>query len=113
MAKIRRVVRKPPSEHHNDVFEDQLWPTYIALVVLGAFSLGVSAAYTSFKSPIWYENTLTWLIVIPLFVGAFMLAFVLIGNRMLRRSMQFSAVICAIVHLVLVVQMYETGLFTS
>lgn len=113
MAKIRRVVRTPQSEHHGDIFEEQLWPTYIALVVLGAFSLGVSAAYKSFNAPQWYNNLLTYLIVIPLFVGGFMLAFKLLDNRTLRRSMQFSAVVCAIIHLALVVQMIETGLFLT
>ncbi|WP_425613681.1 hypothetical protein NA78x_003519 [Anatilimnocola sp. NA78] len=113
MAKIRRVVRKPPSEHQGDIFEDQLWPTYIALVILAAFSMGVSAAYLKFNDPNPALNAITWLILIPLGTGAFMLAFRLLDNRTLRRSMQFSAVVCAIIHLALVVQMYETGLFTT
>jgi outer membrane biosynthesis protein TonB len=110
MAKIRRVVRKPRSEQSGDIFDDQLWPTYIALVVLGAFSMGVSAAYKSFSAPEWYNNALTYLILIPLVVGAFMLAIWSLDNRAFRRSMQFSAVVCAIVHLAFVVQMIETNL---
>jgi hypothetical protein len=112
MAKIRRVVRKPPSEHHGDIFEDQLWPTYIALVILAAFSMGVSAAYLKFNDPRPLHNAITWLILIPAGTAAFMLTFYVLDNRTLRRSMQFSAVVCAIIHLALVVQMYETGLFT-
>jgi hypothetical protein len=113
MAKIRRVVRKPRTEHHGDIFEDQLWPTYIALVVLAAFSMGVSAAYLRFNDPRLLHNAATWLILIPLGTATFMFAFYLLDNRTLRRSMQFSAVVCAIIHLALVVQMYETGFFTA
>ena len=44
MANIRRVVRKvPPSAAH--YFDEQLWPIYIALVVLGGFLMGVTLAY--------------------------------------------------------------------
>jgi hypothetical protein len=110
MAKIRRVVRKPRSEHFGDVFEDQLWPTYIAIVVLGAFSMGVSAAYKSFAAPQWYNNALTYLILIPVVCGGFMFAIWLMDNHTWRRSMQFSAVLCAIIHLAFVVQMIELNL---
>lgn len=110
MAKIRRVVRKPRNEQQGDVFEDQLWPTYIALVVLGAFSMGVSSAYKSFSAPEWYNNATTYLVLIPLVVGGFMAAIWLLDNRSWRRSMQFSAVVCAIVHLAFVVQMIEWNL---
>ena len=46
----------------------------IALVVLGAFSMGVSAAYLKFSESPWYENALTYLVLIPLIVAACMIA---------------------------------------
>ncbi len=110
MAKVRRVVRRVASPH-GDVFDEHLWPTYIALVVLGAFSMGVTAAYLKFRDTHWYANAITWLILIPLVVVGFMLAFRFVDNRMFRRSMQFSIVVCVILHLALVVQMLETTLF--
>ncbi|WP_254509414.1 hypothetical protein [Anatilimnocola floriformis] len=113
MSKIRRVVRKPPIEQQGDVFEEQLWPTYIALIVLGAFSIGVSLAYASFSSPNWESNAWTYVVGVPVIVGGLMLGFTLLDNRMWRRSIQFSAVIGAIIHLALVVQMYQTGLFVA
>lgn len=111
MAKIRRVVRKV-ARPHGDVFDEHLWPTYVALVVLGAFSMGVSAAYLKFTDTPWYANAITWLIVIPIFVGVVMLAFRLIDNRAFRRSMQFSVVVCATLHLAMIVKMIETTLFS-
>ena len=111
MAKIRRVVRRV-AQPQGDVFDEHLWPTYIALVVLGAFSMGVTAAYLKFRDTPWYANATLWLIVIPLVVVGFMLAFRLIDNRLFRRSMQFSIVVCVILHLGLVVQMLETTLFS-
>jgi len=110
MAKIRRVVRRV-AQPHGDVFDEHLWPTYIALVVLGAFSMGVTASYLKFRDTPWYANATLWLVIIPLIVVGFMLAFRLVDNRMFRRSMQFSIVVCVILHLGLVVQMLETTLF--
>ena len=113
MTKNRRVVRKPPLEQHGDVFEEQLWPTYIALVVLGAFSIGVSLAYKSFSAPEWYNNAFTFVLGVPAIVGLFMVFFTMLDNRAWRRSIQFSAVVCTTIHLALVVQMYETGMFLA
>jgi hypothetical protein len=110
MAKFRRVVRKV-GRQQGDVFDEQLWPTYIALVVLGSFSMGVSAAYLKFTDTPWYANALIWLTLIPLSVVGVMLCFRYVDNRAFRRSMQFSIVVCATLHLAIIVQMIETTLF--
>ncbi len=112
MAKIRRVIRKVAA-NSGDYFDEHLWPVYIALVVLGGFLMGISAAYLKFSEVPWYANAWTSLIMIPVIVVAFMAAFRLIDNRLLRRSMQLSVVVCAILHIALVVQMVETQLFSG
>lgn len=112
MAKLRRVVRKVP-RRVGAYFDEQLWPIYIALVVLGGFSMGVSAAYLRFSGVPWYANAWTSLIGIPLVVAAFMVGFRLVDNRMVRRSMQLSVVLCAILHVALVVQLIETRIYTE
>jgi hypothetical protein len=110
MAKIRRVIRKVESSR-GDFFDEHLWPVYIALVVLGGFLMGVSAAYLPLAGVPWYATAWTSLAGIPLAIAAFMVAFRYIDNRLVRRSLQLSVVVCAILHVALVVQMVETKLF--
>ena len=112
MAKVRRIIRKAASTS-GDYFDEKVWPIYIALVVLGAFLMGVSAAYLRFSGVPWYANAITSLVGIPLIVATFMIAFRFIDNRLVRRSMQLAVVVSAIVHLVMVVQMLETRLFSG
>jgi hypothetical protein len=112
MAKIRRVVRKVAAKS-GDYFDEHLWPVYIALVVLGGFLMGISAAYLQFSGVPWYANAWTSLVLIPLVVVGFMAAFRLVDNRLVRRSMQLSVVLCSILHVALVVQMVETQLFSG
>ena len=107
MAKIRRVIRKV-QEGRGEYFDEHLWPVYIALVVLGGFLMGVSAAYLPLAGAPWYATAWTSLLAIPLVVAAFMVAFRYIDNRLVRRSLQLSVVICAILHVALVVQLVET-----
>lgn len=112
MAKIRRVVRKVQTSG-GDYFDEHLWPVFIALVVLGGFLMGISAAYLKFTDTPWYANAVTSLILIPLVIALFMFGFCYIDNRLVRRSMQLSVVLCAILHVALIVQMLETKLFSS
>ncbi|MDX1944557.1 MAG: hypothetical protein SFU86_04050 [Pirellulaceae bacterium] len=112
MAKIRRVIRKV-HKTGGEYFDEQLWPIYIALVVLGAFLMGLSAAYLPFSGVPWYASAWTSLVSIPLVVGGFMLAFRLVDNRLVRRSMQLSVVVCSILHILLVVQMIQTHIFAK
>jgi hypothetical protein len=107
MAKLRRVIRKVPSKR-GDFFDEHTWPVQIGLVVLGAFSMGVSAAYKQFSGVPWYDNALTYLILIPLLVAGFMLAFHFVREQWLRRSMQLSIVLAAIFHVALIVPLKET-----
>ncbi|MCE9528925.1 MAG: hypothetical protein K8R36_23005 [Planctomycetales bacterium] len=107
MAKLRRVIRKVPARR-GDYFDEKIWPVQIALIVLGAFSMGVSAAYLKFSESPWYENALTYLVLIPLIVAVCMVAFHFIQQQWLRRSMQLSIVLAAIIHVALVVQLKET-----
>src|SRR5262245_51206177 len=97
MARIRRIVRKvpPPGGRY---FDEQLWPIYIALVVLGGFLMGVSAAYLPLAGVAWYRTAWPSLVGVPLVVAAAMFAFRLIDNRLVRRSLQLSIVLCAILH---------------
>ncbi len=113
MSKIRRVIRKVNPAAARDVFDEALWPTFVALVVLGGFMMGVSAAYLKFSHTPWYANAITWMILIPVVIGGLMVAFQYIDNRVLRRSVQFSVIIAALLHAILIVQMGATNLITA
>ena len=68
MAKIRRIIRKLESPHDASL-DEQAWPVYVALVVLGGFSLGTSFAYLSPDDRRWWANLWTYAIAIPAIVG--------------------------------------------
>jgi hypothetical protein len=112
MAKARRVVRKvqPGGGRY---FDEQFWPVCIALVVLGAFLMGVSAAYLPLTGGVWYRTAWPSLVGIPLLVAALIVAFVYVDSRLVRRSMQLSIVLGAIVHVAFIVHMVETRIFAS
>ncbi len=112
MAKIRRVIRKV-QEGRGEYFDEHLWPVYIALAVLGGFLMGVSAAYQPLSGAPWYQTAWPSLTAIPLAVAAFMVAFRYIDNRLVRRSLQLSVVIAAILHVALIVQLVETELLSD
>jgi hypothetical protein len=112
MAKIRRVVRKvePSAAHY---FDEQLWPVQIGIVVLGGFLMGVSLAYQPLSGVVWYRTAWPSLIGIPLIIGAAMAALFYVDNRLFRRSLQLSLVLCAIVHVAMVAQMLNMRLFAG
>ena len=110
MAKIRRVIRKtkPPTEAG---FDEQFWPVMLALFVLAGFLAGTVLAYLPFEEVPWYANAWTWLFVIPVTVCALIWVLRKVEHRAVRRGVQFSAVLCIIVHLVLLVVSIETNIF--
>jgi hypothetical protein len=112
MAKIRRILRKvdPP---HDAALDEQLWPVNVALVLLGAFSLGATLAYLRFNDPRWWANAWTYVVLTPLVVGGAMLAFRVVSNKLFRRSMQLAVVASAIAHIALVIISAESVIFTT
>jgi hypothetical protein len=112
MAKIRRIIRKvePP---HEAALDEQLWPVNLALVVLGAFSLGATLAYLRFDDPTWWKNAWTYVVLTPLVVCGAMLAFRLVDNKLFRRSMQLAVVASAMAHLAMVILSAESVIFTT
>jgi hypothetical protein len=112
MAKIRRILRKVESRGDR-FFDEQLWPVNIAVVVLGGFLMGVAAAYGRFSGVPWYLNAWLALVSIPICVAAVLVAFQYIDNRMVRRSLQLSIVVAAILHVAMIVQLVETRIFAQ
>ncbi|MDA1050628.1 MAG: hypothetical protein O3C40_09120 [Planctomycetota bacterium] len=110
MAKIRRIIRKTkqPTEAS---FDEQFWPVMLALFVLGGFLVGTVLAYLPFEDVPWFGNAWTWLFVIPIVVCAMIWLLRKVASRALRRGVQFSAVLCIIVHLILFVISIETNIF--
>src|SRR5262245_3676148 len=112
MANTRRVVRKVETAGVR-YFDEQIWPIQIGLIVLGGFLMGVSMAYQPLSGVAWYRTAWPGLIGVPLVIAAAMVAMVYVDNRLFRRSLQLSLVLCAILHIALVVQMLRTQLFSG
>lgn len=111
MSKVKRVIRKSPPTRRGDFFDESQWPVTIAMVILGAFLIGVTSAYLPFLSPTWYRSGLFYIGAIVLVVLGYLIGFRYVDNRAIRRTMQLSAVLCALFHVVLVVYMQETKIF--
>lgn len=110
MAKSRRVIRriKPAGQA---AFDEQFWPVILAVFVLGGFLMGTVLAYLKFNDPRWYANAWLWLFAIPIVLSILITLLRKVESRALRRSVQFSAVLCIIVHLVLLLIFAETSIF--
>lgn len=110
MAKIRRVIRKLKTPTTQGL-DEQAWPVFMALVILGGFVTGSILAYLRFDDPRWYANAVLWLLVAlgALAVGAVLLA--VINNRQMRRSMQLALLLGLLFHAVLFVSSIELRIF--
>jgi len=111
MAKNRRTVRKYKPATRS-TFDDYQWPVNMALVVLGGFLVGSILAYQRFDDPRWYASPWVSMVLVGLLIFSSMLTLGYTANRWLRRTMQFSVVICAILHLILLVLAIENTIFS-
>ena len=111
MAKTRRVIRRVRAERPSG-FDEQLWPVDVALIVLGAFLVGVNLAYLNFFDHRWYANAITWLIVAPVLVIGGMAALRFVSNRLVRRGMQLAMVVSIGVHVLFLVSLINVVIFT-
>ena len=59
----------------------------MALVLLGAFSLGTSLAYLRIDDPRWWANALSYVIGIPVLVGGTMIAVQLVRSRFVQQAL--------------------------
>ena len=111
MAKNRRIVRKYKAATRA-TFDDFQWPVNMALVVLGGFLVGSILAYQRFDDPRWYASPWISMFLVGMLIFSSMLTLGYTANRVLRRTMQFSIVICAILHLLLLVFSLENTIFS-
>jgi hypothetical protein len=104
MAKIRRIIRKlkPAGE---TPFDEQLWPVNVALLVLGAYLVGIILAVFPLDHPNLLLNAITWLAVVMVAIPLTMWALWYVDNRTLRRGVQLAAVLSLIVNLTIIVIM--------
>jgi hypothetical protein len=97
MAKIRRIIRKLQPVAQTPV-EEQLWPVYVSLLLFGGLLAGVVLAYMRFDDPRWYFNALLWLLLVPVFIGASMVALYFVNTRVMRRGIQLALVLSILFH---------------
>jgi hypothetical protein len=112
MSNVRRTIRKLETGPQTPL-DEQLWPVNVALVVLGGFSIGTSLAYQRFDTPEWYNNALTYVVGVPLLIGAAMLACMSVNSHLWRRSMQLALVLSLLVHLFLMIASVEAVIFSK
>ncbi|MDP6557196.1 MAG: hypothetical protein QGG71_21185, partial [Pirellulaceae bacterium] len=110
MAKSRRVIRriKPAGDA---AFDEQFWPVILAVFVLGGFLMGTVLAYLDFEDPRWYAKAWIWMFAIPIVLCILIALLRKVESRAVHRGVQFSSVLCIIVHLVLLLIFIETNIF--
>ena len=95
------------------VFDEQQWPVNIVLVVLGGFLIGGILAYQRFDDPRWYASPWLSLTLVLFLIATTIMTLRMIDNRKFKRTMQFSVVVCAIVHLVMLIYSVENIIFSK
>ena len=96
MAKSRRIIRKV--KHGDNAFDDQLWPVFFAMLILGGFLEGVTINFVPWFGPI-YFNKLVYMIMIPVFIALSMVVISQIKSRTMRRGLQFAIILSLCIHI--------------
>ena len=112
MAQTQRTVSKIEAKRSRTI-DDQLWPTIVALVVLGGFMIATVLAYLQFDDPRWWANAWTYLILIPVSLIGVLGWISWIDSARMRRSMQLAITLCAILHMLVFITALETNLFSK
>ena len=113
-ANVRNKIVRRYVPRTRVVFDEQQWPVNIALVVLGGFLVGGIFAYQPFDpEAVWYASPWVSLAIVLLMICTTILTFRYIDNRKFKRTMQFSVIVCAIVHLMMLVYALEAEVFSK
>ena len=92
MAKVKRIVRKLAPTGRS--FDEQLWPVYLSMLILGGCLIGVVLAKLSFFDPRIWANATLWLLLIVVGMGTAMWALALLDDHVVNRRSLLSLV-CA------------------
>ena len=111
--KPRRTTVRRYVPRRRVVFDEQQWPVNIVLVVLGGFLIGGILAYQRFDDPRWYASPWLSLTLVLFLITTTIMTLRMIDNRKVKRTMQFSVVVCAIVHLVMLIYSVESMIFSK
>ena len=110
---LRRTTVRRYVPRRRVVFDEQQWPVNIVLVVLGGFLIGGILAYQRFDDPRWYASPWLSLTLVLFLVATSIMTLRMIDNHKFKRTMQFSVVVCAIVHLVMLIYSVESMIFSK
>jgi len=110
---LRRTTVRRYVPRRRVVFDEQQWPVNIVLVVLGGFLIGGILAYQRFDDPRWYASPWLSLTLVLFLIASTIMTLRMIDNRKFKRTMQFSVVVCAIVHLVMLIYSVESMIFSK
>jgi hypothetical protein len=77
----------------NQTFDEQLWPIWIALVVLGAFLAGMVLSVFRLDDTRVLNNAATYLAAIPIVIGLWMWLATRIDRRVMRRVVMLSLIL--------------------
>ena len=92
-------------------FEDQAWPIQIALVLFGAYVIGIVFATFVFDTPDLMSNAMTWLVLTVVLVVAAVVAVPWLSHGWLRRGLLLSLVLSLMLNMSALVVLSWMNLF--
>ena len=105
MSTQRRIVRKIENPFDRG-FDTQFWPVVVAMCILTAVLIGAVIALFS-GIAMWIS-----LMVLPAGLGISLAVFRLIEHRIIRRSVQFAAILSMAIHVILILFMIAWHIFS-
>ena len=100
---IRRHNVRKIEPRRRESFEDRTWPIQIALLLLGAYVIGIIAASLRFDDRNVLTSAMTWTIVTVVVVGVLLFVLPWLQSRWLKRGLLLSLILSLIVNVTVLV----------
>ena len=106
---VQRLIRKLQTNGPRS-FDEQVWPIYVAIVVLLGYLAGVIVSVLRFNDPRIHANATTWLLVLTVLAtfGIFCVRF--LEHRLLKRTLVLSLLLSLIVNITMLIGMAWTAI---
>ena len=104
---VQRLIRKLQPKGPRS-FDEEVWPIYVAIVVLFGYLVGIIVAVLRFNEARWYANALTWLIALSLTAGVGLFCVRFLEQRILKRTIVLSLLLSLIINVSLMIIMAWT-----
>lgn len=108
-SEVQRLIRKLRPKGPRS-FDEQVWPIYVALIVLFGYLAGVIVSVLRFNDNRIHANAVTWLVVLLVIGIAGLFAVRMLQERLLKRTIVLSLLLSLIINISLLIMMAWTSI---